>query len=173
MSQDIIHSPSRRTIAKGAAWAAPAVAVAAAAPALAASSDGCAPGTLNVSAVCPPLIGLNTRNIHFVVSNPDGSDCEIPAGAPLALNITGLANLTASLLNGINADVQVAFSDTSNATLTAPLAPGESFELEVFPPSLLSAGLLGSASLSIEGSSASANYTIVSVLGLLQVALCA
>ena len=129
---------------------------------------------LNVSAVCPPLIGLNTRNIHFVVSNPGGSDCEIPAGTALALNITGLANLSASLLNGINADVQVAFSDTSNATLTAPLAPGESFELEVFPPSLLSAGVAGSASLSIEGSSASANYTIVSILGgLLQAALCA
>lgn len=172
MTQDITTTgPSRRQIAKGAAWAVPAVSVAAAAPALAASPSSCEPGTLNVAAVCPPIIGLNTRNIYFTVSNPAGSDCEIPAGTALSLNLAGLVGLNVSLLNGINADVL--FSDPSNATLVAPLAPGESIEVEVFPPSLLNAGVAGSASLSIEGSSASTNYTVVNILGgLLQVALC-
>ncbi|WP_282072602.1 hypothetical protein [Janibacter hoylei] len=46
MTQDITTTgPSRRSIAKGAAWAVPAVTVAAAAPSLAASTEECAPET--------------------------------------------------------------------------------------------------------------------------------
>ena len=169
MTQDITTTgPSRRSIAKGAAWAVPAVTVAAAAPALAASTS-CPAGALQVTALCPPP--LSTTSLRFRISNPAGSACTVPAGTPLTLNVSGLVGLTASLLNGINVDAGVLFSDASNATLQRALAPGESVTLNVFPRSLLNAQVAGNATLSIEGTSASASYIIVSV-GVLSVAIC-
>ena len=79
MTLDITH-PSRRSVAKGAAWAVPAVAVAAAAPTLAASSELCT-GTadFSVRAECPPtdidLLDGNSESLYFVIDNE--SDCTV------------------------------------------------------------------------------------------------
>lgn len=170
MTQDITTTgPSRRSIAKGAAWAVPAVSVAAAAPSIAASPN-CGPGTLQVEPLCPPL--LSTTSIRFRITNPASSDCTVPTGTALTLNVSGLVGLNASLLNGINADANVLFSNATDATLTQPLEPGQSITINVFPRSLLNAQVVGSATLSIGGSSASANYIIATVGGL-SVAICA
>ncbi len=171
MSKDITApGPSRRQIAKGAAWAVPAVTVAAAAPALAASPTVCPAGTLTVATLCPPL--LSTTSLRFRITNPAGSGCTVPAGTPLTLNVSGLAGLDATLLNGINANAGVLFTTATDATLQQALAPGQSITLNVFPRRLLYAQVAGTASLSIEGSSASASYIIATVAGL-SVAICA
>lgn len=71
MTQDITTTgPSRRSIAKGAAWAVPAVSVAAAAPSLSASSEPCAPETcatpiLSAVQIIATRSARNTSTITF------------------------------------------------------------------------------------------------------------
>lgn len=170
MSKDITTSgPSRRSIAKGAAWAVPAVSVAAAAPALAASPlPVCDPGTLTVTANCPGL--LSTDSLTFTVGNPAGSGCEVPAGTVVDITVSGLVGLTLEQLVTLNAGVL--YADGSTVALVEPLAAGESITLGIFPPSLLNAQVAGTATVAIAGSSASANYVIAEVAGV-TVAICA
>lgn len=169
MSKDIITAgPSRRSIAKGAAWAVPAVSVAAAAPSLAASVAACALGTLQVTANCPPL--LSTDSLTFTVTNPTASGCEVAAGTVVDITVGGLVGLTLEQLVILNAGVL--YQEDSTLALSTALGPGDSITLEIFPPSLLNAQVAGTATVAVDGSSASANYIIAEVLGL-TVAICA
>lgn len=174
MSQDITHSPSRRTIAKGAAWAAPAVAVAAAAPSLAASSDGCAPGTLVVSVNCPPIITLptpNARQLTFTIANPAGSGCVVPTDTTFTVNRGGLVGVQVGPLNNLNVGANVIFDTANTGRLTAPLEPGQSVTFQVFPRNLVNLAVGQSVTVSIAGSSATRAYTLIGALGI-SVALC-
>lgn len=168
MSKDITTAgPSRRQIAKGAAWAVPAVTVAAAAPSLAASPTVCPPGTLAVTANCPPPV--STDSLNFTIANPAGSGCEVPEGTQVDITVSGLVGLTLEALVNLNAGVL--YQEAGVLKLEAPLAAGDSITVEVFPPNLLNAQVLGSASVAVAGSSASAGYIIAQVLGL-TVAVC-
>lgn len=83
MTQDITTTgPSRRSIAKGAAWAVPAVSVAAAAPSLAASptcsdADGWQPGVRLDQGCLVAVAGLGVSAGWQICA---GADCAIPAG---------------------------------------------------------------------------------------------
>ena len=163
MSKDITTSgPSRRSIAKGAAWAVPAVSVAAAAPSLAASA--CDPVTVTPN--CPGL--LSGDSLTFTISNPDAG-CVIPAGTPVEVTVSNLVGLTADLLVDIN--VGVLSTDSGTLALASDLAAGDSITVNVFPPSLLNLGVIGTATVSITGVPGSADYIIATAAGL-TVALC-
>lgn len=180
MSKDITTSgPSRRSIAKGAAWAVPAVSVAAAAPALAASPAVCPAGTLTVTPNCPPLIQLPTANaqqLTFTVTNPAGSGCTVPMDTTFTIDRGGLAGVLVGPLNDLNADVGVLFDTATTGHLTAPLAEGQSVTIEVFPRNLANVAVAQDATFTIDGSTATQGYTIISatlpVLGTTSVALC-
>lgn len=95
MSKDITTAgPSRRSIAKGAAWAVPAVSVAAAAPSLAASpvDPGCGclqPGSFNTfTAQAATVLNLGTVT-GTTVFNLDSSNCDTGFFKP-AYTILGL-----------------------------------------------------------------------------------
>lgn len=165
-----ITSPSRRTIAKGAAWAVPAVAVASAAPSLAASPTACEPGALEIGVECPSLIS-GGPSLYFTVTNPADSDCTVPAGTPITVDRSGLAGVDVGPLNDINVGADVLFSDATNATTQRDLAPGDSIEVHIFPPGLANVSVLQNATVSIDGASLSQGYTIISLLGL-NIAVC-
>lgn len=169
MSKDITTAgPSRRQIAKGAAWAVPAVTVAAAAPALAASPlPVCEPGALQVTRNCPPA--LSTDSLTFTVANPASSGCVVPAGTPVDITVSGLVGLTLEQLVSLNAGVL--YQNNGVLMLQSDLEPGDSIPIEVFPPSLLDAQVVGTATVAVAGSQASANYIIATVLGI-TVAIC-
>lgn len=169
MSKDLTTSgPSRRQIAKGAAWAVPAVSIAAAAPALAASPlPACDPNTLQIVANCPPL--LSTQSLNFTVTNPAGSGCEVPMGTPVDITVSGLVGLTVEALVAVNAGVL--FQSGTSVQLARALQSGDSVTIEVFPPSLIDVQALGTATVAVAGSTASASYILANVLGL-RVAVC-
>ncbi|WP_435202630.1 hypothetical protein [Janibacter sp. GS2] len=160
-----ITSPSRRQIAKGAAWAVPAVAVAAAAPSLAAST--CPPPVVAVN--CPPL--LTTQQLTFTITNPSSSTCDLPEGEVITVDRGGLAGVQVGPLNDLNVGVELLFTDANTAELTAPLAPGESITFQVFPRGLATVSALQNVTVAIQGASATQGYTIISLLGL-SVAIC-
>lgn len=89
MTQDITTTgPSRRSIAKGAAWAVPAVTVAAAAPSLAASHVDCTDplnwqNNISLQAGCLVSVAGASVGAGWTVTNTaTGADaCAIPAGA--------------------------------------------------------------------------------------------
>lgn len=169
VSKDITTAgPSRRQIAKGAAWAVPAVSVAAAAPALAASPvTACAPGTLQIVANCPPV--LSTQSLNFTLTNPAGSGCEIPIGTPVDITVSGLIGLTVEELVSVNAGVL--FQSGTSLQLAQALQSDDSVTIEVFPPSLLDVQAVGTATVAAAGSTASASYILANVLGV-RVAIC-
>lgn len=151
MSKDFATSgPSRRSIAKGAAWAVPAVTVAAAAPALAASpTDACAPGTLQVSVVnCQPL-GLFTEPPYFQIHNP--GNCTVPANTPVVLSGSGLASI--NLAGLIDLSAAVVWTGTETGTLKEALGPGATIDVRIFPAGL-NVTALGDFTLTVLGSSA-------------------
>lgn len=158
-----ITNPSRRSVAKGAAWAVPAVAVAATAPSLAASTT-CDPVTVMPN--CPPVLSGDT--LTFTISNPD-TGCVVPAGTPVDVTVSNLVGLTVDLLVDIN--VGVLSTESGTLALASDLAAGDSITINVFPPSLLNLAVLGTAEVSIMGVPASADYIIASALGV-TVALC-
>lgn len=166
-----ITSPSRRTIAKGAAWAVPAVTVAATAPSLAASPTACAPGTLQVRVNCPGLVSGDS--LYVTITNPMGSGCTIPTGTSFTVDRGGLAGVEVGPLNDLNVGADVLFDSATSGHLTAPLAPGDSVDVQIFPEGLATVSALQNLTFTIEGSSASQGYTIVRV-GLvdLTIALC-
>ena len=154
-----ITSPSRRQIAKGAAWAVPAVTVAAAAPSLAASSEACPPGTLQITPNCPGL--LSTDSLYFTM----------PTGTQITVDRGGLAGVQVGPLNNLNAGVDLLFTDANTAELTAPLEPGESIDIRIFPRGLANVSVLQNVTVSAGGSTVRQGYTIVTLLGL-SVAIC-
>lgn len=153
MSKDITTTgPSRRQIAKGAAWAVPAVTVAAAAPALAASTS-CPAGSLTVSVVNCRVLGLLSAP-YFTITN--NGDCTVPAGTPVTLTGSGLVSAVIQGLDDIN--VAVLFDgQSSTGTLQQPLGPGEAIRVDVF--SGLDVTVLGEYTLSIDGASAGFDLT--------------
>ena len=169
VSKDITTAgPSRRQIAKGAAWAVPAVSVAAAAPALAASPvTECAPGasTLMISVERCDGLALFTSLPRFRLTNPENATCTVPADTPVVVTTEGLASI--NLLGTDLANVGVLYSNAGTVALQAPLAPGESEVINVFPPGL-NVSALGSVTLGVDGKSAGFNLT--DVVGL--VSLC-
>ncbi len=168
MTQDLTTAgPSRRSIAKGAAWAVPAVSVAAAAPTLAASApEECRP---QIRVNCPPP--LTTQQLTFTITNPSSNSCTIPTDTPFTVNRGGLAGVNVGPLNSINAGVNVIFDTANSGRLTAPLAPGQSVTFQVFPRGLATVSLLQNVSVTMEGVSAAQGYTIIRLLGL-SVAIC-
>lgn len=84
VSKDLMTSgPSRRSIAKGAAWAVPAVSVAAAAPALAASTPDCTDPTvwqpaMTIEQGCLAAVAGVGVSAGWQICA--GDDCAIPAG---------------------------------------------------------------------------------------------
>ena len=164
-----ITSPSRRQIAKGAAWAVPAVTVAAAAPSLAASSEACPPGTLQITPNCPGV--LSTDSLYFTITNPGSSGCTMPTGTQITVDRGGLAGVQVGPLNNLNAGVDLLFTDANTAELTAPLEPGESIDIRIFPRGLANVSVLQNVTVSAGGSTVRQGYTIVTLLGL-SVAIC-
>lgn len=169
MSKDITTAgPSRRQIAKGAAWAVPAVTVAAAAPALAASPlPVCGPGALVVSVENCDGLTLLGQPPRFRITNPSESGCTLPSGTPVELSGSGVAGV--NLLGEQLANVGVLYSEQGTAALTNALAPGDSVVVNVFP-SGLNVTVIGSATLSVAGSSGTFNLTagvgsLVSICG--------
>ncbi|MGO1167461.1 MAG: hypothetical protein ACTMHL_12700 [Janibacter sp.] len=169
-----ITSPSRRQIAKGAAWAVPAVSLAAAAPSLAASPNYCDTPTVAVAGVCPPVLGADTRNVYFTVTNT--GDCTIESGLPFTLDTDGLVNLSVGHLNDIQVDAGVLFTNANSGQINRDIAPNEIVEIEFVPDALLNADVVGSGTLAAAGQSATSNFTVVEVdlplLPSIQVALC-
>ncbi|MDN5717714.1 MAG: hypothetical protein L0G89_10830 [Janibacter sp.] len=176
MSKDLTTSgPSRRSIAKGAAWAVPAVSVAAAAPSLAASPNFCETVDVTVARVCPPLIGADTRSVYFTVTN-DG-DCTIRSGLAFTLSQTGLVGLDVGHLNSIQVDAGVLFTSATAGNINRDIPAGGSVEIEFVPDVLLNADVVGSATLTVGAPSATANFTVLEIdlpiLPSIQVAICA
>lgn len=119
MSKDITTAgPSRRQIAKGAAWAVPAVTVAA----LAASPNYCETPTVTVEGVCPPLIGADTRSVYFRVTNT--GDCIIRSGLAFNLTQTGLVGLTVDHLTTIQVDAAVIFDSPTAGIIQRDIPAG-------------------------------------------------
>lgn len=166
MSKDITTSgPSRRSIAKGAAWAVPAVSVAAAAPSLAASTAYCETLDFSVRAVCPPtdidLLDGNSESLYFVIKN--NGDCTVRAGQQFTLNTTGLANVSVEGLNAIQVDAVVFGSDGKTGTIGTDIAPGGEVIVKVFPVADIDVNLavLGTTTLTINGAPTTQAYTLI------------
>lgn len=83
----------------------------------------------------------------------------------------GLAGVSASLLNGIEANVDLLFTSGTAATTQRAINPGESIDVYIFPPSLANVAVLRTASVSILGATATQGYTLVTAAGV-TVALC-
>lgn len=157
-----ITSPSRRTIAKGAAWAVPAVTVAAAAPMLAASSAACTADDLTLGVASCRLVGLLSPEATFTITNSGDSGCTVPAGTPVSLTGGALAAIGVPALVDLNVGVLTFGSGMGSATLTTALAPGQSVTIRVFP-SGLNVNVLGTYTMTVLG--ASANFTLAAGVG--------
>lgn len=172
MSHDLSNSGiSRRSIAKGAAWAIPAVSVAAAAPSLAASLEPCVPGVLSVSVRQCSLVGVggNQQAPYFRVTNAN-SDCTVPVGTEVTLTTSGLIGLDLDFLELDNNKLQLLYTvgNTSTFETIAPILPGESVDIKVYGPSFISVGVsaLQEVGLNFDGATARFNWTRVNVLGI-------
>jgi hypothetical protein len=178
VSKDITTSgPSRRSIAKGAAWAVPAVSVAAAAPALAASPNYCTTNSLTVEAVCPPVLSVltETRNVYFTVTNTGA--CTIKSGLTFTLTYGGLVNVQLAQLNAIQLDAAVLFTSDTTGQINRDIPAGGTVEIEIFPDDLLTLGVLGNATLTVDGGATDTSNFIVadidpSLTAVAMVAIC-
>ncbi|MHA7125198.1 hypothetical protein ACRTEC_02220 [Janibacter indicus] len=162
MSKDITTAgPSRRQIAKGAAWAVPAVTVAAAAPALAASPNPvCTGNDITLGVVNCNLIGLLSPEASFTITA--GPDCSIPAGTPVSLTGGALAAIGLAELVELNVDVLSFGSDISTATLENEIPAGQTVPVRVFPAGL-NINVLGTYTMTVLGESA--NFTLAAGAG--------
>lgn len=121
---------SRRTVAKGAAWSVPVVAVAAAAPAHAASADG----NVTVSGSCVgftvPILNVTAGHPKFTIS---ATGVALPAGSTLTLSTGTIAaadvQLAGSSDNGVS--LSVLGNGDTRVTLDNGLSDGGSTSLEV------------------------------------------
>ncbi|NYF97636.1 hypothetical protein [Janibacter cremeus] len=162
-----ITSPSRRSVAKGAAWAVPAVAVAAAAPSLAASTNYCgtSPG-FTVEAVCPPIdidvLDGNSDSLYFEITN-SSNDCTVEAGQTFTLASTNFVGATVEGLNALQVDAVVFGDDMQTGTIGRDIPPGEAVRVNVFPVAQLDVNgqVAGTTTLTIEGMPTTQDYTLV------------
>jgi hypothetical protein len=99
-SQGIGVRPSRRTIAKGAAWAAPVIAVGAAAPAFAASPNDCVPvfSFANDSCKCPGQSTDSAWGYYLSICVSESSGCTDGTGAATVVLIDQLENNSKKVL---------------------------------------------------------------------------
>lgn len=149
VTQNITTHPSRRTIAKGAAWAVPAVAVAATAPALAASpTNECAPGSLVVAVQNCSGVDLLQALPYFTITNPN--NCTVPAGTAVTLSGAGLAEINLADVVALNADVL--FNESGEGVLDQDLGPNDTIQVYVFPEGL-NVGVFGEYTLTVLGTS--------------------
>lgn len=167
VTQDITTSgPSRRSIAKGAAWAVPAVSVAAAAPSLAASGEPpCTPGSLTATHMrCNP-VGLG-QTPYFRVTNGN-TDCTVPVGTQVTLTTSGLVGLDIDFLESDNNNLQLLYTvgNTSTFETVAPIGPGESIDIHVYSPSFITVGVaaLQEVRLNFDGARVRFNWTRVTI----------
>lgn len=162
MSKDITTAgPSRRQIAKGAAWAVPAVTVAAAAPALAASPNPVCTGTdITLGVANCRLVGLVSPEATFTITA--GPDCRIPAGTPVSLTGGALASIGVPALVQLNAGILTFGSEISSAALANDIAPGQTVTVRVFPDGL-NINVLGTYTMTVLG--ASATFTLAAGVG--------
>lgn len=144
MSADnITNEISRRSIAKGAAWAAPVVALGAAAPALAASPVPCTPneteGALSIDVIDCTLVGLGSAP-YFRVTNL--GECTVSAGEDVAITVGSLLGLDIDFLAANNNNLSAIYiiGNTVHAKTVTPLGPGESMDIKIYSPSVLSIG---------------------------------
>ena len=113
------HSPiSRRTVAKGAAWSVPAVAVAASAPALAASPSNCEPGYDTITKTFEYKDIL--QNTVIVEVTAENVPTTAPAGATLMpISVTSTVTIpkaSADLLTGLLLGGAALVGGTSDST---------------------------------------------------------
>jgi len=90
-SQGIGVRPSRRTIAKGAAWAVPVIAVSAAAPAMAASG-GCIPQFTTVQGSFKCCNNGPEKNMKLVIKVTDVSGCLVEGESSVCITDIQLSN---------------------------------------------------------------------------------
>jgi len=121
---------SRRTVAKGAAWSVPVVAVAAAAPAHAAS--GPTAGDVMVSASCVGVNVLDLITLGYPQFTINAVNQGIDAGSTFTLSNDKVAGAGLKLLTGSD-DVTLTIIDGSSATvkLTNAVPAGGSVTFEV------------------------------------------
>lgn len=156
-----ITSPSRRQIAKGAAWAVPAVSVAAAAPSLAASPDPvCTGDDITLGVANCRLVGLLSPEATFTITA--GPDCSIPAGTPVSLTGGALAEIGVPALVQLNAEILSFGQDIGSATLSNEIPAGQSRTVRVFPDGL-NINVLGTYTLTLLG--VSAEFTLGAGVG--------
>lgn len=108
---------SRRTIAKGAAWSVPVVAVAAAAPAASASTTTDV-GAYHIDGSCGVLGVLGPGFTLTAGTAP------LPVGTVINITGSGIANIGVFSVTGGTASVAVLSPTSRSITLTAPLAAG-------------------------------------------------
>lgn len=127
-------NPTRRTVAKGAAWLVPTVSVAAAAPTLAASPlSDCTSGSPEVT-----IDGCSNYLVEgtvpsFRVTNPPGSGCEIPVGTIITITLSNNASFIAYEMEA-DLDFLLTFGSVTHVgqtveitvSLNQPLHPGGS-----------------------------------------------
>lgn len=161
MSKDITTAgPSRRSIAKGAAWAVPAVSVAAAAPALAASTTACTGTDITLGVENCSLVSLLSPEAYFTITA--GADCSIPAGTPVSLTGGALASVGLAALVDLNVGVLTFGSDIGSATLTEEVPAGQTVVVRVFPAGL-NINVLGTYMMTVLG--ATAEFTLAAGVG--------
>lgn len=113
---------SRRTLVKGAAWSLPVIAVAAATPMAAASTETNV-GAFSVDGSCG---GLGLLGVGFDVT---AGDVALPVGTIINITTSGIANIGLFTLTGGTADIQLLGNTGNQVTLTAPLAAGATLSL--------------------------------------------
>ncbi len=93
-SQGIEVRPSRRTIARGVAWAAPVIAVGAAAPYAAASPQDCVPvfSFANDSCKCPGQSTDQSWGYYLSICANESSGCTDGSGTPVVVLIYDIVN---------------------------------------------------------------------------------
>lgn len=112
---------TRRTVVKGAAWAAPAIALAIAAPAASASTVDIGAFTLNGTCGI-----LGTLGPGFTLT---AGSAPIPAGTTISITGSGVANIGVFSVTGGTATVSVLSGTSRLVTLTADLPAGQTMEL--------------------------------------------
>ncbi|WP_188835372.1 hypothetical protein [Flexivirga endophytica] len=131
---------SRRTIAKGAAWSVPVVAVAAAAPA-ASASTGTDIGAVALNGVCG-LLGTVNQGFTLAAS----ATAPVPAGSVVTITGSGLASVTAINLSNQIANVTIG-TNSATIVLSQDLPAGQTLSMTTLLSISVSFDLNGSLTL--------------------------
>lgn len=133
------HQPreiSRRSIAKGAAWAAPAAVVAGAAPTMAASPLApCTPTNGSVTLTRNRCQAIGVGQPPFWRIRTDA--CTFSTGQVVAITSDAFVGLTLDPIRDSNFQFLRVVGNTALYTMTAPLGPGQSRDIPVISLSWL------------------------------------